>query len=212
MRANIAFTRKKDPRAACQQNARVLKSTKPYEEIEMPSTETIAPTTVVPSTAPEGFTREYPGSQIFLGGSQSYVDIFDGVQIMWHETNGFALTVTVDDDLDAKDALKLAEAIRVGTARMIALKAAHEGRSIWKKDKSGMFEGLWDGPRSSLTDLESTLQARYTEKDGVTMWFDIERRPTEQYTVAEIRKLHRAMGRVLDKVEAEPKPAVGGAA
>jgi hypothetical protein len=119
----------KDPRVAGQLNARVLNSTNPYEEIEMPTTKINASPTDTPSPV--------------------------------------------------------------------------VARSIWKKDNG--YADLFDGPATRLNDVEFHLSAEYSKDDGVHFFGNMER-SSETYTLAEVRKIHRAMGRLLDKVDAEPKP------
>lgn len=78
------------------------------------------------------------------------------------------------------------------------------GPSIWKKNHDHV--SLYDGPACQLKDVEFTLYAEYDDDNGVHFFGNMNRKP-ETYTLAEVRKIHRAMGKVLDKVTADPKPA-----
>lgn len=78
-------------------------------------------------------------------------------------------------------------------------------QSIWKLGRQYEHIGLHDGPQSKLS-VGSTLAARYTPEEGVHFFFEIEQRPTASYTLAEMKKIHRHLGYVLDKIDVEPSP------
>ena len=71
--------------------------------------------------------------------------------------------------------------------------------SIWKRNTT--TEGLYDGPSSRLESIGFHLAAEWSEGTGVEFWGNLER-DSEDYTLAEVRKIHSAIGRLLAKVEA----------
>lgn len=73
--------------------------------------------------------------------------------------------------------------------------------SIWKK--AGV--DLHHGPSTHLLDGDFHFDSEWTEEKGVHFWGNLER-DSEEYTLAEVRKIHSAIGRLLAKVDAEPKP------
>ncbi|WP_026549000.1 hypothetical protein [Arthrobacter sp. Br18] len=78
-------------------------------------------------------------------------------------------------------------------------------RSIWKEDPNYRHVGLHDGPSSRLNDIGFHIDARYKDEEGVTFFANLERN-SEAYTLAEMKKIHRHLGHVLDKIAADPKP------
>lgn len=75
--------------------------------------------------------------------------------------------------------------------------------SIWKQNPH--THDLYDGPSSKLEVVGFHFAAEWSEADGVQFWGTLER-DSEEYTLAEVRKIHATIGRLLAKVDAEPTP------
>lgn len=79
--------------------------------------------------------------------------------------------------------------------------AVNQPNTIWKRDTDTDVRG----PSSHLADLGFHMSAEWSEVDGLQFWGNLER-GSETYTLAEVKKIHSAIGRLLAKVEAEPRP------
>jgi hypothetical protein len=78
--------------------------------------------------------------------------------------------------------------------------------STWKKDSARAT--TYTGPTFHNSDTGADAVASYSEDDGLRIFLEIpqEGRPAAEYSLAEIRRLYRSLGVLIEKVSAEPKP------
>lgn len=65
---------------------------------------------------------------------------------------------------------------------------------------------LYGGPAFRLSKVGADSAAYYHPQDGVTFFFEVHRRQTSEYTLSEMKALHRALGTQIAKIESTPLP------